>query len=350
MTTIDQLVDVPDMEREIAEGYLNRRFHPDDPDLATVGYSDKCQFDNHWTGTTRALRGVIYRVSTGEVLARPFAKFFNYGQESGAQYALYVPLFWVDEKHDGSLGIVYQGPDDIAVATRGSFESEQALHATALLRAQKERMAVYANMLQAGQTPLVEIIYPENRIVLDYGDRDELIDLGTVSIQEGRFAPPRDEAPAHTSLHSLLADVHRPNAEGWVAWIDPWTAVKIKQEDYIALHRIVSSLTEKEVWRQMMAGTIGEFMEALPDEFHDWARDAQRDILKRREKVEFAVQGAYRKVMKGLPRGLDPSSPEYRKEFALLATQTNWSRFLFAYLDRRDTSEMFWKAVEPKGT
>jgi hypothetical protein len=38
----------------------------------------------------------------------------------------------VTDKLDGSLGILYPTPDGHAIATRGAFVSEQALHATEL--------------------------------------------------------------------------------------------------------------------------------------------------------------------------------------------------------------------------
>ena len=181
---LDQIVDIRELEAEIASGYIGRRTHPKFPNLTTVGYTDRCQFDNHWTPTTRACRGIIYEADTLEVLARPFAKFFNYGQDADAQYDLDAPILGAYNKWDGSLGIRYNRPDGrVAIATRGSFDSEQARHATALAW----RMGW--EPLAPGMTLLYEIIYPTNRIVIDYGNKDALEYLGAVDVETGRYWP-----------------------------------------------------------------------------------------------------------------------------------------------------------------
>src|SRR5690606_33026673 len=77
------------------------------------------------------------------------------------------------------------------------------------------------------------------------------------------------------TLRDVLSAPPRDNAEGYVIWLDERTAIKFKYEAYMALHRIVSNLTVKEVWRQLRDGTFEEFAAALPDEFHDWAKREQ---------------------------------------------------------------------------
>lgn len=59
---------------------------------------------------------------------RPLPKFLNHDQPEAPVIALDEPVV-VTDKADGSLGIIYPTPDGPAVATRGSFASDQALHA-----------------------------------------------------------------------------------------------------------------------------------------------------------------------------------------------------------------------------
>lgn len=338
MTTLDQIVDLAELEREIAAGYINRRSHPEFPTLATVGYSDKCQFDNHWTAATRACRGVIYDTETLEVIARPFAKFFNYGQ-GDAQYDLDAPILGAFDKLDGSLGIRYTRPDGrTAIATRGSFDSEQARHATALA------WALGWSAMPVGTTALYEIVYPSNRIVLDYGDRDELVHLANMNIETGEVLPARENAAPASTLREVLAIPPRKNAEGWVVWLDSTSAVKIKQEDYVALHRIVSSLSVKEVWRQLRAGTFQEFAAALPDEFHGWAKATRAEVGREFAVLADAAHGLHDRVK-------ELAEPD-RKSQALWL-QANADRALmglvFSILDGKDISDQVWRAVEPSG-
>src|SRR6185369_15422771 len=116
--------------------------------------------------------------------ARPFAKFFNHGQPGAPGIDLTEPVA-VSDKADGSLGILYPDGAGWAVATRGSFASDQARHATALLATR------YPDFTPPpGLTVLFEIIYPANRIVLDYQGLDDLVLLGAVDIATGRsFGP-----------------------------------------------------------------------------------------------------------------------------------------------------------------
>jgi RNA ligase len=338
MTTLDQIVDLADLEREIAAGYINRRIHPEFPTLATAGYSDKCQFDNHWTAATRACRGIIYDTETLEVIARPFAKFFNYGQGDD-EYDLDAPILGAWDKFDGSLGIRYTRPDGrTAIATRGSFDSEQARHATALAWEQGWPA------LPVGMTPLYEIIYPENRIVLDYGDRDELVFLGAVDIETGAYLPGIDGPAPAVSLRGVLSLPPRKNAEGWVIWLNPWTAVKLKQDDYVALHRIVTSLSVKEVWRQLRAGTFREFAEGLPDEFHGWAKATRDDLAREFVKLSDAAYAMLDRVKQ--------YAADDRKSQALWLNANagkDVKGLVFSLLDGKDISESVWKAVEPSG-
>jgi hypothetical protein len=113
------------------------------------------------------------------IVARPFAKFFNYGTP---QAVIPAEPFVVTEKIDGSLGILYYLDGEPHIATRGSFTSEQAARA-------RRCCASYEIEWTPGTTPLFEIVYPENRIVVDYGDRRELVLLAAIDHATGRDAP-----------------------------------------------------------------------------------------------------------------------------------------------------------------
>src|SRR5690606_23624256 len=98
-----------------------------------------------------------------------------------------MPILGAWDKIDGSLGIQYRLPDGRqAIATRGSFTSDQALHATKRLREAGWDIMPH----DFAFTWLWEIVYPGNRVVVDYGDRDELVYLGAVGIEHGEFLPP----------------------------------------------------------------------------------------------------------------------------------------------------------------
>src|SRR6266540_1991691 len=103
--------------------------------LVILNYTHGCQFQGAWDEVTTACRGLIVDTRAWQVAAWPFAKFFNVNERPETQVeALPQEPFAVFDKLDGSLGVLYRGPEGLAVASRGSFTSEQAQRGTALLR------------------------------------------------------------------------------------------------------------------------------------------------------------------------------------------------------------------------
>lgn len=285
---LSELLSLPLLEEMIAEGYVTRRWHRD-YDLAILNYTDKAQFDNEWNPVTRQCRGLIVRYDDdgqdGEVIARPFPKFFNYGQPGADEIDLDERAHVMD-KVDGSLGILYRTPDDkLAVATRGSFHSEQAEWATAWLHESLEPEEIERLYRWAEHfTDLFEIIYPENRIVVDYGKAELLAYLGSIHDTTGEFhrftmkgAP--EAALLGGSLREALDLEPRENAEGVVVATLDGRAVKLKQEDYLLKHRARFNLTPRRIWETIVADvTLDDFLEGMPDEFHDAISDTWKEI------------------------------------------------------------------------
>ena len=105
MTThLYDVVDQEDLAHAIELKHVREQFHPSEP-LAILNYTELCVYDTHWSPTTLACRGLIYNTDNGEVVARPFAKFFNYGQPGAAVIGL-DEVVCVMDKIDGSLGIL----------------------------------------------------------------------------------------------------------------------------------------------------------------------------------------------------------------------------------------------------
>ncbi len=176
-----EYIDRHDLNMLIAEDLVGVRHHPQFPDLCILNYTHKAQgSDMWWNETLRKCRGLIFMDPPGgprDIVAIPWEKFFNYGDSNTGEINPDLPVVVTDKAE--SLGILYHTPDGgKAVATRGSFDSPQALHATEWLNTHMPDFE-WAGWIM---TPLVEIVYPENRIVLNYEGRDELILLGATSI------------------------------------------------------------------------------------------------------------------------------------------------------------------------
>jgi len=350
---IDDLLNIRDLDTMLTEGYVRFGIHPIFPNVRIFNYTEKAQFANEWNDITRQCRGLIVDWDTKEVLARPFDKFMNYGQDQ-ADVILAGYSVKVYDKLDGSLGILFRRPDGFwEIATRGSFQSDQASHATILLR---QKYSSFLLGLNSDLTYMFEIIYPQNRIVLDYGDKDSLVLLGARSIDEGSTYGPESLPDWHwdrtttfpyKTLSEALKAPPRPNAEGYVVYFPELDhRVKIKQDDYIAMHKIVTGLTERRIWENMKEGkTLEDLVNIIPDEWHDWLQETYTKI----KKNYWAEWSTILEEFNTHTMWLDVANYQKwsRKDFALRVKDSRYKGFMFLMLDNNNVTDKVWQLVRP---
>ena len=239
-----------------------------------------------WDEVTSFCRGLIVDNETGKVVARSFPKFWNDGENKHQA----TPEYDVFEKLDGSLGIIFHYKGGWMVASRGSFVSQQAQHASELLFSSDPSVRKYCvDDVHPSICMVVEIIYPGNRIVVDYGDRDELVLLAAFRYSGEEVYPlviPHSDIflrcgfpIAHcygssTPLEQLRA-MDEKNKEGFVVRFSNGQHMKIKFHNYKELHRLVSNLsvtTLFDAYRQQQQ-TLADVIDTTPDEFHAWTRE-----------------------------------------------------------------------------
>jgi RNA ligase len=338
---IGELLDLNYLDERIASGYVRVQQHPSEP-LEIYNYTEKAQYEQAWDVATLNCRGLIAH-KDGTVVARGFQKFFNYGDPHAGELDATAQAVVVD-KMDGSLGIIYPASDGWAVATRGSFASDQAIHATELLRRRYPGFAP-----PNGVTVLAEIIYPENRIVCDYGGADDLFLLGGVDIATGRVMGP-DCIPGWTgpaakvfavpTLADALAMPPRAGAEGLVVrLVESGHMVKLKQADYLRIHALVTRTSSRTIWEFLAEGRpIGELIQAVPDEFRDWV-----------DATAASIAGSFGDWTAGALREFaDIGETGTRREFAEVACRSTYRAALFRLYDGRSIDDIAWKAVRPE--
>ena len=336
-------------------GFIKVQRHPEFPnDLAIANYTHKAQQNYHWNAVTTQCRGLIFNPNTWEVVARPFRKFFNYG-EAQADKITGQEQVTAYEKFDGSLGITYPLPgydgEVYAIATRGSFTSEQAVWATnylAPIRANEP----WRFPIIPGYTDLFEIIYPENRIVCEYGGMEGLVYLGTINNENGDFQfeddmfDVRADPVYRGTFEGALQISGRQGKEGVVVVTSDNRRVKLKEEEYVRLHRIVSHLTERYVWEAMQ----GPFMSVarglaadIPEEHAEWLMNVAEKLFS--EYMTLAI----------MVNELNQQTSKFgtRREKAIYATQESGypkavQSAYFAGLDGKSYVDVLWKAVRPK--
>lgn len=350
-TSMFDLFDKDFFQQMLDEKYIRVKLHPTLP-LRIIEYTEKTVYDNYWNEVTKNCRGLIVD-SYDNVVARPFSKFMNYNPETDG-YLLDEEAVVLD-KIDGSLGILYTYKHTTAIATKGSFTSDQAAHATSLW------WNKYAFLDNPDRTYLFEIVYPENRIVVDYGDRDELILLGARDIATGREWLPNElsewEGPTTTifpykSLREAVQSLPRPNAEGFVVYF-PKTGhrLKFKYEDYLVLHKIISDLTPRRIWEAMKAGkSLEEILSPIPDEWHEWTKQSYEDIQVAFSKAYQEVVWEFYRICLELSSRNNPCYLDRdwtRKDFAEVAKKFHSPGLLFNLLDNKEVTPAVWDMVRP---
>lgn len=387
------LADVLDpaaLEAEIADGRVTRKAHPTLP-LSILTYSRTCQYDNHWTAVTMRCRGLVMDEATGRIVAWCLPKFFNHSQHNG-QYPFAPPLpvepFEVYDKVDGSLAIVFHYEGRWHAASKGSFISEQAVWA------QQRLDRADTGALDPAVTYLAEALYPENRIVVNYGDRRDLVLLAAFQ-PDGSELLLADAAAAWSGIGSvvraygirdgleLLARMAEENthldgtsatgsdAEGWVVRFASGARAKIKHSEYTRLHRILTGINARDVWRALavtvignrvdakrtaqaltcsaaeieamrtVADPIGAILDNVPDEFDQWVRGICAELTAHADALLTEIEASFEEL---LPLAGD------RGAFARAAQRLDPAvrAAMFLMLDGKELALHIWRTIKPE--
>lgn len=323
-----------ELKKQIQLKYVRVQKHPTE-ELYIYNYTATAQYERVWNEITLACRGLILD-DKGHLVARPFKKFFNLGELENQQ----IPNlpFEAYEKMDGSLGVSYSINGEFFIATRGSFDSRQALKANELLR-KKYHTAV--SQMNPDFTYVFEIIYPENRIVLDYGDKEELVLLGIIDTQTGEEQPLADFGFPVVKRYDGITDItalkklNLDNKEGFVVKYANGFRLKVKFEDYLRLHRIITQVTSYNIWEYLMAGKSLEIiLDQVPDEFFDWVKATKKELETNFRAIEEQAKADFKVLAT-------------RKETAAYFLTKEYPSILFAMLDGKEYHNIIWSIIKP---
>jgi RNA ligase len=205
-------------------------------DLLFFDYTTAAHVANRWNFLETVSRGLIINQVTGEIVVRPFDKFFYWITDGRGSDGHIVTVM---EKVDGSLGILYRHKGDYHITTKGSFFSPQARWASRYLNDHFDLTDL------PDELPLLfEIIYPDNRIIVDYGEREDIVLLAARNrftdeylpffpdlfdlAQKYGFSLPK--VYGHNNMRDLLAETGRNdfNFEGYVVEFSDGQRFKVK--------------------------------------------------------------------------------------------------------------------------
>lgn len=387
---------------EVAGGWITAKQHPHYR-LTIYTYSRRCQYTRRWNPATVNCRGLIVDDRTQEIVAKPFPKFFNWEEHDlGYDYAPPLPLgepYEIYEKMDGSLGIIFHYAGKWLAASKGSFQSEQAQWAQDRLNGQywdqeEGDLSSPTRGLIPGFTYLCEIIYPENRIVVNYGDTRTLTLLAVYGpdgankvIHEGfradwSFLGPVVKKYPPASMDALVKGttnntdpegqpVTGMDHEGFVLHF--WQSdirVKIKYGEYKRLHKVLTGVTARDVWKALAAALLRDqlepkrlamtlgcspeevesllnvpkpldgLLENVPDEFDAWVRDTCDGLMMKADNLRRSIMDTWNEIR------YDFTS---RRAFAQQANSYPplIRTGLFLLLDGKSVEAHVWHSIKP---
>lgn len=244
----------------------------------------------------KELRGIIFN-EDGTIIARPFAKFFNYGEPLCEVST--DSIITTNDKIDGSMAIPYMLNNEIKVSSRGSFTSETAMKAYDMLKNNDNIRSLVKNLLCDEYTPILEIVDPADPIVIAYKQK-ELFFVGARNIKSGKVMSPEEIAeigsyykvktPNVIHRNVALADVIKYIGqesevlkEGVVGYTDDGLMVKVKYERYLKVHRVASNLNEKRIAKAFFEKTIDDIIPFLSE---DSKKVVEKVISKINRKIE----------------------------------------------------------------
>ena len=322
----------------IEQGYIARQTHPSLP-LTIYNYTAKAQFDRYWVDATLHCRGLVLDADY-QPIARPLAKFFNLSEHQGT-LPDGVPEIY--EKLDGSLIILFYYQGQWEVASRGSFASEQAQMARVLLA----NYLANLETLDREYTYLLEIIYPSNRIVVDYGAAERLVLLAAVHTQTGAELElaqvdwiDRAQTYPATTLPEWLQSIDETqaelaNQEGFILKWPNGFRLKYKLADYVRLHRIITRVQAKDIWECLSQNhSLEQFLDSVPDEFYHWVKATKLELETKYRAIETECQQAFQDLGD-------------RRQTAMYFQTQKYPGVLFLMLDGRDYRQVIWKLIKP---
>jgi RNA ligase len=324
-------------------------------------YGRECVHTNAWDEVITKCRGIIVNRDTGEIVARPFEKFFNLADpNSGFPNATTAeePVVW--EKMDGFLCTGYKWEGKWWCASKGSFHSPHAKWATAQIQKSPE--------WPEGYTPVFEGITSNLRIVLDYGKREELVLLALVNNETGEelnpysltiwaskngLSTPRDYHMTYEEAYAQsLEDV--TGEEGFVlTWYrqgqTPYR-LKLKYVDYLRLHRLITGVSPKRIFEAMRDGFQADIDEMLNNStpgFKHFVTKWKGAIEAEYVRIDTEAKRIFLAASEDL-KYMDANFVQLKKEYALRFTRPENKEFeavCFAMLNGKRVSEVIWKKV-----
>jgi RNA ligase len=172
------------------EGYVivnyNVMFEDTFSNPEEIGISEEESFHRY---LRREARGIIFDTATGDIIRRPFFKFFNINEREETQLHNldFSKEHWVDTKLDGSMIAVFMHEGEIVYGTKMVAPDFHDLVKKFVDASDIDYEGFCRKVIADGYTPIFEFMHPQKRIVIDYGKEPALTLLAVRHMVTGQF-------------------------------------------------------------------------------------------------------------------------------------------------------------------
>jgi RNA ligase len=240
----------------------------------------------------RECRGILFGLD-GNLISRPFHKFFNVGEREETLLCnidLSRPHV-ILEKMDGSLVRAVPMPSGgYRLGTKMGI-TEVAMQAEVFVASHSNYDRFFRDTIAQGYTALFEWCSRKQRIVIDYPE-DRLVLLAMRNNLDGVYLPMNklrqlateygldlvlEYAGTSSNMEHLLAETHDlQGQEGWIVRFDDGHMLKLKGSEYVTMHRAKDNLLRE--W-----GVIEMLLDEKADDVKAFLPDEDRRRLERYE-------------------------------------------------------------------
>ena len=233
----------------------------------------------------RECRGIIFDTATGDIIRRPFHKFFNVNEREETQDHVVnmSQSHAILEKLDGSMIAPFVVNDQLIWGTKmGATEVAEPVEDFVLLNENYSQFARF--IIRRGYTPIFEWCSRKQRIVLDYKE-DQLILTAIRDLTTGRymsldlvtntadlyFIPTVRAFEPQSDMKSFIEYVRLlEDREGFVVRFDDGHMLKLKCDWYVQIHKAKEKiLQDRNIVELILDDKLDDVKAHLPQEDRD---------------------------------------------------------------------------------
>jgi RNA ligase len=306
----------------------------------------------------RECRGMIFDTATGNLISRPYHKFFNVGEreETNLDKIDLTQPHVVLEKLDGSMIRPIPTPEGFRLGTKAGI-TDVAMNAEYFVADKPEYAKFIKSSFACGLTPIFEWCSRKNRIVVDYSD-DQLILTAVRDMRSGNYIPysqmvetgknyaiPVVKAIAgdETDIEKIVDHIRKwDDGEGVVIRFDDGHMVKIKADEYILRHRSKEQInSEKNIIQVILNDSVDDMIPLLTSEDAQRLKDFQQKFWCAVDEVSSDLT----KIFKGGDM-MYPDKKEFAVEFVNRMLLPIHRPFMFGMKQGKECKQLLTDSIE----